>query len=201
MIVVVRSALLAAAAMLVLSVSANAATDVSGTVSVTGAVTSKCSANGNNSGSTFSGTIPLGELEDPSTGRISPTLTGANISGASQSFTIVCNTLQPSVTLSATPLGDGVAAPTTYTSTVDYTAALALAETSGSETFTYGTHGLPAATTGTLAHPISSTPNNVTVSVNSLETDGGANTSVLTAGSYGSAAGGTGGVISIVISP
>lgn len=201
MTVVMRSTLLAAAATLAMSVCAYAATDVSGSVSVTGAVTSKCSANGGNAGNGFTGTIPLGELEDPATGRISPTLTGANIAGASQSFTVVCNTLSPSVTLSATPLGDGVAAPSTYTSSVDYTAALGMTETSGSETFTYGTNGLPSATTGTLANPLSSAPDNVKVSVNSLETDGGANTSVLTAGSYGSAAGGTGGVISIVISP
>lgn len=176
------------------------AADATGSVSVTGFVNGKCTVQPPNEGNGFSGTIPLGAL-DGTDGHISPTLTGSTISGASLSFTIVCNTSAPNITLSATQMGDGVTAPTGYTSAVDYTAQLDLAETTGSDTFTYATAGSPPATTGALTNPLSGSANNVTVSVNSLNTDGGANTSVLTAGNYGSAAGGTGGIISVTIAP
>lgn len=196
---IVKSAAIAIGALLAASISANA--DVSGSVNVTGNVTAKCTVTAPTAGSTFGGTIPLGELDDASSGKISSSLTGSTISGASLTFTVVCNTAKPTVTLSATPLGDGVTAPSTYTSTVDYTAQLDMTETTGSDTFKYATYGTPSATTGTLTNPLSGTTGNVVVSVNSLETDGGSNTSILTAGSYGSAAGGTGGVISITIAP
>lgn len=176
------------------------AADATGSVSVTGFVNGKCTVQPPSEGNNFSGTIPLGAL-DGTNGHISSTLTGSTISGASLSFTVVCNSSAPSITLSATQMGDSVAAPTGYTSAVDYTARLDLAETTGSEAFTYATAGSPPATAGALANPLSGGTNNVTVSVNSLNTDGGANTSILTAGNYGSAAGGTGGIISVTIAP
>jgi len=176
------------------------AADVTGTVTVTGVVTGKCTVQGGGNGNNFSGNIPLGEL-DASDGRLDPALEGSSIAGASLSFTVVCNTASPSISLSATTMGDNVTAGTGYTSAVDYTAQLDLAETSGSDTFKYATYPGGPATTGNLANPLSGNAANVTVSVNTCNTDQGANSSILTAGNYGSAAGGAGGVISITISP
>ena len=191
-----------AATVLVMGAScAMAATNVTGAVSVTGTVTNQCSVTAPTAGSTFSGTIPLGTLNGAD-GTISTSLRGSTISGASLSFTVICNTATPQVQLSATAMSDGVTPATGFTSTVDYTSQLTLTDaTGGKENFTYVTAGSPAATTGTMTNPLSGTKDNVVVSVNTLNTDGGANTSILTAGSYGSAAGGTGGLISITISP
>ncbi len=194
----VAAAILACAAP-AYAVNGNTAT---GTVNVTGVVTPKCAVTAGGTGNAFSGTIPLGEL-DGTDGRISSTLTGSTISGASLTFTVVCNTTAPSVSLSATSMGDGVTPPgTQYTSTVDYTAQLDVVTNPGSQTFKYETPSGPQTGGTSLSNPLASTANNVTVSVNSLNTDGGANTSILTAGNYGVAlSGGTGGVISITITP
>lgn len=191
--------MMTAAAVLLSGTVASAA--VTGTVDVIGHVTGTCTVQPG-SGNTFGDTINLGEL-DGSDGKISSTLTGSTIAGASKQFTVVCNTGTPSVTLSATAMKDNVVSPASgYTNQVDYTAKLDLAlSPSGTSTFTYATAS--AATTGTspLASPLAATANNVTVSVNSANTDGGSNTSILTQGNYGVANGGLGGVISITISP
>jgi hypothetical protein len=85
-----------------------------------------------------------------------------------------------------------------YTKTIDYTARLDLQQAdSSTKTFNYHTQGAPAATAGNLTLPLSGNPNNVTVSVNTLVTNG----NLLTAGGYGAAGGGTGGVISVTIAP
>lgn len=181
--------------------SAAMAANVNGSTSLTGTVTDRCLVSGSGAGNTFDGTIPLGTLNGVD-GTVSTSLRGSSISGASLSFTLICNTLTPQVALSATTMGDGVTPSPGYTSLVDYTADLTLDKAGGgSQKFSYVTHGSPAATMGSLAAPLAGTSDNVTVSVNTLNTDGGANTSILTSGNYGSAGGGTGGVISITISP
>lgn len=167
--------------------------DVTGAVTVTGFVTGKCTVQPPSTGNNFSGTIALGAL-DGTDGHISSALTGSSISGASESFTVVCNSARPNITLSATPMTDGVTPDTGYTSSIDYTARLLLLETVKSSTFGYSTAGLPPPTTGNLLNPLSGSTNNVTVSVDSLNTDSGANSSVLTAGNYT-------GTVSVTIAP
>lgn len=187
-------------AVAMLTASAAMAANINGSASLTGTVTDRCLVSGSGSGS-FDGTIPLGTLNGVG-GTVNSSLTGNSISGASLSFTLICNTLTPHVTLSATTMGDGVTPSPGYTSLVDYTADVTLAQAGGGkQSFSYVTHGSPAATTGSLSAPLAGTSDNVTVSVNSLNTDGGANTSILTSGNYGSANGGVGGVISITIAP
>jgi hypothetical protein len=192
--------LLAASFLTVLAPAAQAATtNVTGEVDVKGHVTGICAVLVNGQpGNSFQGTIDLGELAGPD-GKLATGLTGSTIAGASQSFTVVCNSATPGVSLSATTmLGDAVNVLSGYTKTVNYTAKLDLGQADGTtKTFTYVTAGNPAATTGHLSAPLSANANNVTVSVNSLATNG----SLLTAGNYGQAGGGTGGVISITITP
>lgn len=193
--------LLLGAALALLSGGTAEAASVSGTVDVIGHVTGTCSVQPGGGG-TFGDTIDLGEL-DGADGKISSTLTGSTISGASKTFSVICNTGTPSVSLTATAMKDGVVSPAAgYTNTVDYKAQLDLAlSPSGTSTFTFATATSSATGTSPLASPLAGTANNVTVSVNSANTDGGANTSILTQGNYGVANGGTGGVISITISP
>jgi hypothetical protein len=174
-------------------------TQVDGSVDVTGHVTGICAVMVDGSPSnTFSGTIDLGELAGPD-GKPSPALAGATISGASQSFTVICNSATPSVSLSATTmLGNATSVLTGFTKTVDYTAKLDLVQADTTTAhFTYATAGSPSATTGNLTAPLSGTTGNVTVSVNSLVTDG----NYLMSGQYGVAGGGTGGVITVTIAP
>ena len=193
--------LLAASFLTVLAPAAQAATvtNVTGEVDVKGHVTGICAvltdgAVSNN----FQGTIDLGELAGPD-GKLAPGLTGSTIAGASKSFTVICNSATPGVSLAATTmLGDAATVLSGYTKTVNYTAKLDLGKADGTtQSFTYVTAGNPAATTGHLTAPLSANTNNVTVSVNTLATNG----SLLTAGNYGQAGGGTGGVISITITP
>jgi hypothetical protein len=176
-----------------------ASTQVDGTVNVGGHVTGICAVLTDGSpGNTFSGTIDLGELAG-SDGKLAPGLTGTSIPGASQSFTVVCNTVTPNITLSATRMvGDAGTVLTGFTKTIDYTAKLDVRQAdSTNKSFTYDTEGSPSATTGDLSAPLSGTLNNVTVSVNSLVTDG----SYLASGQYGQSNGGTGGVITVTIAP
>lgn len=172
---------------------------VSGQVNVKGHVTGICAVLVNGSpGGSFSGTIDLGELAG-SDGKLAPALSGSTISGASQSFTVICNSATPGVSLSATTMvGDATTVLSGYTKTINYTARLDLGQADGStRTFTYATAGSPSATTGHLSAALSGNANNVTVSVNTLATNG----DLLTAGNYGQAGGGSGGIISITISP
>lgn len=172
---------------------------VDGSVNVMGHVQGSCAVlTGGSPSTAFSGTIDLGELAGLD-GKLDPGLHGATIAGASQSFTVMCNTMTPHVTLSATTmLGDAATAPAGFTKTVDYTAKLDLVQAdSSTKTLTYLTFGNPAATTGDLTSPLSGTLDNITVSVNTLTTNG----NFLASGQYGQAGGGSGGVITITITP
>jgi hypothetical protein len=167
---------------------------VSGEVDVTGQVTGSCSVIAvAGPASSFSGTIALGELAGADGKLIQET-------GSAGPFTVVCNSSAPRVELSATSLVGELTPPdSTYTNVVGYTAHLAVTETSGTETFNaVSAVSGPTVTSATLAHPLSGAPNNITVSVDTLTSNGG----ILTAGHYGIAnPSGTGGVISITITP
>ena len=182
---------------------AAAITDVSGTVTVNGTVAGKCSVQPRG-GSTFTGAIDLGALDDPGgSGKINPAL-AASSSGSpagSQTFSVLCNTSAPTVGISATAMKDSSNTPPTgYTNTVDYEAAAHFVLTSGSEEF--GTPSGGSSTGNTLINPLSNTPDNVVIKVYGLNTDGGSNTSILTQGTYGTPGGVNGsGIISVTISP
>jgi hypothetical protein len=189
-----QSLLYAATMLVALPIAASAAPgDVTGTVDVQGHVTGACAViTGNGTSSTFTGNIDLGELANPN-GKLNTTLTGGPVS-----FTVVCNTTTPSISLSATSLV-GVTPPpdATYTNVVGYTAHLGVVETVGSESFSaVSANGVPTATTSPLAHALSGSANNISVSVDTLTSNG----ATLTNGAYGTP-GGSGGIIAITISP
>jgi hypothetical protein len=169
---------------------------VTGTVNVTGSVAAKCVVITGGSGSSFSGSIPLGELAGTD-GTLATTLSGstnASPAGSTQ-FRVNCNSAAPKVTISSTRLSltPSVAAPAGYTGVIDYTAALDAALSSGStETVAYVTAAaLPAATVQSLSASLANSPNNLTVKAYGLNTGAG---DLLMAGNYAS-------VISITIEP
>jgi len=187
----------AATALLIAGSAYAAVGDVTGTVNVIGHVGGQCSVltNGETVSSSFTGQIDLGELAGTD-GRLNTSITGGPVT-----FTVVCNTTAPSISLAASSLVGSASPPDgTYTNIVGYRANLTLAEvSSGSETFhaTSENSASPTATTGTLAAPLSGANNNVSVSVDNLTSNGG----ILTAGTYGVANSADGGVISITITP
>lgn len=169
---------------------------VTGTVNVTGSVAAKCVVITGGSGSSFSGSIPLGELAGTD-GTLSSTLAGStNASpGGSTQFRVNCNSAAPKVTLSSTRLAltPTATAPTGYANVIDYTAALDAALANGStQTVSYVTAAaLPAATVQSLSDSLANSANNLTVKAYALNTASGA---LLMAGNYSS-------VISITIEP
>jgi len=169
---------------------------VTGTVNVTGSVAARCVVITGGSGSSFSGSIPLGELAGTD-GALSSTLAGStNASpGGSTQFRVNCNSAAPKVTLSSTrlALAPTATAPAGYANVIDYTAALDAALANGStQTVSYVTAAaLPAATVQSLSDSLANSANNLTVKAYALNTASGA---LLMAGNYSS-------VISITIEP
>jgi len=166
-----------------------AAQQTTGTVNVTGTVAGRCSVVGG--GQAFTDTINLGELAG-NDGRLRTDLTDAS-PDAVRNFSVVCNTATPRVRLSATRLSTAGTAPTGYAGDIDFTAAIAVLQASGTPPqITYTTaSSLPAPTDVSLTSPLANAADNVTLRVYSFGTTAGA---LLVAGDYTS-------VISITISP
>lgn len=178
-----------------LATSAYAASPVTGTVDVDGYVTSSCTVAGSTPNGGIWGTIHLLELDGPG-GTLASALQGITNGSHYIQASVVCNSSNPTITLSATPLTDGAAVTTGYTSTVDYRAQLdaTLAEAPGTFTTTYLTSTSAQTPTGPAAvgHPLATTANNITVGVNSLSTSDP--NAILTVGNYNA-------TITITISP
>lgn len=171
-----------------------AAGDTTGSVTVTGYVTAKCVVIPGG-GSSFSGTIPLGELSGDD-GALKSDLSGstAGSPAGAQDFRVNCNASKPTVTVSADRLDNDVSgAPSGYVDVIDYTAAVDANLAGGStESTAYTTAAaLPSATQQQLSDRLANTSDNITVKVYDFETPSGA---LLTAGSYDS-------TVSVTISP
>ena len=171
---------------------------VTGTINITGTVTSKCAVVGGASSSTFTDNVNLGELAKPDgTLEASGTLAARFVStngGATPAFRVVCNSATPAVAVDATELTTTGSVGGGYTNRIDYVAHVAVARASG------GTTTVDNATTGaaTAATPVGSAisgaaGNNVTVTADNFTTPGGA-TTLLVAGTYN-------GLIAVTITP
>jgi hypothetical protein len=173
---------------------ASFAADVTGTVDVLGHVTGTCSVlGGETTTDTFTGSIDLGELAGADGKLVQQT-------GTAGPFTVMCNTAAPKVQMSATSLvGETAPADSTYTNVVGYSAHLTLVEAGGSPEVVNATSAVsaPPVSSLTLAHPLSGGSNNLSIAVDTLTSNG----AVLTAGGYGSTNSGSGGVITITITP
>jgi len=179
-----------------LAVPAGAQT-VTGTINITGTVTSKCAIVGGGSTTTFTDNVNLGELAQANgtleaSGTLASRFVGAG--GSVPAFRVVCNSATPAVAVDATELTTGGAASTGYTNRIDYVAHVAVARAAG------GTTTVNNATTGaaTGATPVGgaisgAAGNNVTVTADTFTTPGGAST-LLVAGTYN-------GQIAVTITP
>jgi hypothetical protein len=169
---------------------------VTGTVNVTGSVAAKCVVITGAGGSTFTGSIPLGELAGTD-GTLASTLSGSTnaLPAGSTQFRVNCNSAAPKVTLSATrlALAPTATAPIGYANVIDYTAGLDAALASGgTQTVSYVTAtALPAPTVQALSDSFANAANNLTIKAHSLNTAAAA---LLMAGNYSS-------VISVTIEP
>ena len=116
---------------------------VTGSLIVTGTVTTKCAVITGGSGSTFSGTIGLGTLNGANGTILLSTLNTSTVTAAagSQAFQVNCNGSDATIDLKASRLSTSGSAPTGYSANIDYSAALIAGPgASGStKTFTYTT--------------------------------------------------------------
>jgi len=121
------------------------AQETTGTINLTGTVAGQCSITGG--GQSFGETINLGELSG-NDGRLRTDLTDA-AADAVRNFSVVCNTATPRVRLSATRLSTAGTAPAGYSGNIDFTAAVAVLQASGTPPqITYTTaSSLPPPTT------------------------------------------------------
>jgi len=111
-----------------------AAADVTGTVTITGLVAAKCTVITGGSGSTFSSTLPLGELSDVD-GTLSATLKNSTFvspAGPVQNFRVSCTGANNAISVTANPIESAVNAPTGFTNKVDYVSSVDFAVVGGS---------------------------------------------------------------------
>ncbi|MBS0409916.1 MAG: hypothetical protein JSR86_08380 [Proteobacteria bacterium] len=173
-----------------------AAGTVTGTVNVTGNVAAKCMVVPG-ADSTFSDTLAFGELSTSADGTLSPATSTQTVS-----FEVLCNSTNPSVTVSATPLkaqNNSAGGATGYSDTVDYLAEVTVQKaTSGTAVFSYktvdGTAALGEPSTGAVGDRLKAASGNLSVKASALATRGGAGNVLIADTSYK-------GVITITVSP
>ena len=170
-----------------------------GTIGVTGTVTAKCVVitGGPAGGSTFSSTLSLGSLNDPTTGYLLSTLGGSTpVGGATATFQINCSGSKTAIDLAATRMNNAAGATEAgYSANIDYTADAKFTEVGGgNETFSYTTAASPPAdNVQTLANRLANAAGDVVVDVRSLSAENGP-ASILEAGTFS-------GIITLKISP
>lgn len=176
--------LLGAAGALTLMAAPAMAQSVSGDVTITGSVASKCTVIGGASASTFADTISLGELAGQD-GALRTDLTGSASAG-SAAFRVNCTQAGATIDVDAETMvnGDVATAPANYSRAIDYSADL-VAEIAGGSTETVtDASSNPAATSRTLTGQyLANAADNIQVQVHSFQTVGAA-TDLLTAGDY-----------------
>jgi hypothetical protein len=188
--------MIGAAAASALAMPAGAQT-VTGTINITGTVTSKCAVVGGASASTFTDNVNLGELAKAdgtleSSATLAARFLGAG--GATPAFRVVCNSATPAVAVDATELTTAGAASTGYTNRIDYTAHVAVNRAAGGvATINNDTTAIPTAATPVGGAISGAAGNNVTVTADNFVTTAGA-TALLVAGTYN-------GLISVTITP
>lgn len=167
------------------------AQSATGTINITGTVAKKCFVNAPTAGSSFGGSVAMGELAQ-SDGTLLPTGTlSANFAAAGATVLtaqVVCTSANPDVSVLSEPLLNTAVADAGYDNSIDYTADVTFTRVGGSTTVSDAS-ALPAATTATLASRLTGTGTNVSVATSAWNASG-----ILVSGSYA-------GKITIVIAP
>lgn len=152
------------------------AQDVTGTVNINGFVSGYCRVVSDNNGSTFSDTWNLGELAD--TDGTLKTISAQTTAG--DGIRIACSSI-PDVSIEATNLVTGGAAPSGYTNTINYTA-YADFDLVTPTTQTISVASGAAASTASLTNYLENASDNVVVRADTFSTS--PSTDLLVAGSY-----------------
>ena len=186
------------------AVATPASAQVTGTVQVTGNVAARCSVvPAGTSDSTFTGTIPLGAL-DEADGTLKAGLEGSSSvapAGTVVSTRVVCNSASATISVGAGTLSTSTAADTGYSNDINYTAELEVNTTSGLQYANYNTLTPVAANhTKTVGRLAAGSANNVKVRAYALAAEGGIN-SLLVAGDYTSTINVTIGPVAAVVLP
>jgi hypothetical protein len=185
-----KIALIALAASAAIATPAAAQT-VTGTINITGSVAPKCFVIAPAAGSTFGGTVAMGELAQ-SNGTLLPSATLSTTFGAAGAGVltaqVVCTSANPEVSVTSEPLANAAAADPGYDNSIDYTADVTFTRVGGT-TLVSDPSAVAAATTATLASRLTGTGTNVSVASSGWTASG-----ILVSGSYT-------GKITIVIAP
>lgn len=181
-----KLALIAMTAAAAIASPAMAQSAVTGTITLTGTVGSKCFVVPGN-GSTFSDAVDFLAL-DQADGTLR---TGLATDFGTRSFTVKCNSGTAGLSVTATPLATAAAAAAGYDNSIDYSATLTVDTTTGSTAVTDLTSAA-GATTGTTTAPLANSTDNVRITTTGYATNNA--TDLLVAGTYN-------GVITVVISP
>ncbi len=186
-----KKIILLAMAASTVAIATPAAAQVSGTVEVTGTVVGRCSvvAPGGNSTGTFTGAIPLGNL-DEADGTLAAGLEGttsAAPAGVPVEARIVCNSANTNISVNAGKLSNTATADAGYSNDIDYTAELEVNTAStGLQYAKYNTLTPVAADhTKTVGRIAAGSANNVKVRAYALASEGSP-TNLLVAGNYAS---------------
>jgi hypothetical protein len=174
------------------AVATPAAAQVTGTINVTGTVVGRCSVvqpGGGAGVATFTGSIPLGNL-DEADGTLLTSLEGTTSTAPAGNVVearIVCNSANTAISVTAGKLSNAAPAATDYSNDIDYTAELEVSTAStGLQYAKYNTL-TPVATDHTkiVGRIAAGSANNVKVRAYALAAEAGP-TSILVAGDYAS---------------
>ena len=162
--------------------------NVTGLITLSGNVAKKCYVGSDNAATTFSASHNFSELAKAD-GTLRTIADSEMDADATMDFTIKCNTGNPTVTISRTPMTTAAAAAAGYTNSISYNGIVDVDPASGSTvSFDTDAAALPLAT-GQLGGPLKATGPNVHVTAHNFTATG-----ILVAGGYS-------GQISIIIAP
>ncbi len=170
------------------------AQNATGQINLLGTVGPKCIV-GAGPGATFAETVNFGAL-DQANGTLR---TDLDTTFGTRSFTVKCNSGNPSLSIEAVPLSTAATAATGYDNSIDYSASLTVdIANSGTPTVVTDASGAAGPTTGPAGGPLANATNNVRITATGFTTNNMA-TDLLVAGSYGNSL--DNGVIKVIIAP
>lgn len=163
-----------------------AAQVVTGTVNITGSVPAKCTVLAPTAGSTFGGTVAMGDLSQAN-GTLKPTgtlsATFGSVNAAALVAKVVCTSANATVSVTSTPLvsPSGAGAPTGYSNRVDFQADVTFSRASLAALVVSDDSATAAATTSALGGRLdASAANNVSIAATNWRTPSA--TDILTSG-------------------
>lgn len=143
------------------------AQNVTGTINLTGKVDAKCSVTSSPAGSTFTDTVPFGELS-----QANGTLrSGLATDFGTRSATVVCNTGTPTISVDSTALATTATAAAGYSNTINFNANVVVATTAAnSGPFQNDSTAAPLAATAIGGGSLANSSGNIQITTNNYRT-------------------------------